>query len=113
MKKIFLNLSLILGLLSLAKASEIDILATVTNGALSENSAGVKVLSLDEKKEVIGGYKTFSASWYVNTHITKPLKNNYNANTRPQTNHQSIYSNAFMKTYKPPIYILGGIKLRQ
>ncbi|ECQ5854496.1 hypothetical protein FZL71_08800, partial [Campylobacter jejuni] len=34
-----------------------DILAKVSNGAISDNSAGVKVLSLDEMKEVKGGYR--------------------------------------------------------
>ncbi|MBK1964116.1 hypothetical protein [Campylobacter novaezeelandiae] len=33
-----------------------DILAKVSNGAISDNSAGIKVLSLDEMKEVKGGY---------------------------------------------------------
>ncbi len=33
-----------------------DLLASVTNKALSDNSKGVKVLSLDEMKEVKGGY---------------------------------------------------------
>ncbi|WP_232364885.1 hypothetical protein [Campylobacter aviculae] len=33
-----------------------DFLAKVSNGALSDNSAGVKVLSLNEMKDVKGGY---------------------------------------------------------
>ncbi|WP_417904263.1 hypothetical protein ACD570_07030 [Campylobacter sp. LH-2024] len=33
-----------------------DILAKVSNGVISDNSAGVKVLNLDEIKEVKGGY---------------------------------------------------------
>ena len=33
-----------------------DLLASVTNGKLSDNSPGVKVLSLDEAKQVKGGY---------------------------------------------------------
>ncbi|HJE66272.1 MAG TPA: hypothetical protein K8V51_04320 [Campylobacter avium] len=33
-----------------------DLLAFYTNGKLTENSPGVKVLSLDEKKQVKGGY---------------------------------------------------------
>ncbi|MCR2060531.1 bacteriocin [Campylobacter helveticus] len=33
-----------------------DILAKLSNGAVSDNSVGVKVLSLDEMKEVRGGY---------------------------------------------------------
>ncbi|EOX5591093.1 hypothetical protein ACPSQF_000498 [Campylobacter upsaliensis] len=33
-----------------------DLLAKLSNGAVSDNSVGVKVLSLDEMKEVRGGY---------------------------------------------------------
>ena len=33
-----------------------DLLASVTNGKLSDNSPGVKVLSLDEAKQVKGGH---------------------------------------------------------
>ena len=33
-----------------------DLLASVTNGKISDNSPGVKVLSLDEAKQVKGGY---------------------------------------------------------
>ena len=33
-----------------------DLLASLTNGKLSDNSPGVKVLSLDEAKQVKGGY---------------------------------------------------------
>lgn len=99
MKRLALSAIIPLGLMSVANASEVDILATLTNGKVSDTSAGVKVLSLNEEKEVAGGYKVGSASWYVNTYITKPLKNNYNANTKPQTNHQKINSNNFMKWY--------------
>ncbi|WP_270991149.1 hypothetical protein [Campylobacter upsaliensis] len=35
-----------------------DILAKLSNGAVSDNSVGVKILSLDEMKEVKGGYRT-------------------------------------------------------
>ncbi|MEB2811475.1 bacteriocin [Campylobacter upsaliensis] len=35
-----------------------DILAKLSNGAVSDNSVGVKILSLDEMKEVRGGYLT-------------------------------------------------------
>lgn len=35
-----------------------DFLAKVSNGALSDNSQGVKALSLDEMKQVKGGYQT-------------------------------------------------------
>ena len=33
-----------------------DLLASVTNGKISDNSPSVKVLSLDEAKQVKGGY---------------------------------------------------------
>lgn len=56
MKNLFLSTMLSLGLMGFANASEVDILATLTNGELSENSAGVKVLSLEEKMQVKGGY---------------------------------------------------------
>ena len=37
-------------------ADAADLLASVTNGKISDNSPGVKVLSLDEAKQVKGGY---------------------------------------------------------
>ena len=37
-------------------AFAVDLLASVTNGKISDNSPGVKVLSLDEAKQVKGGY---------------------------------------------------------
>ncbi|EAI6130136.1 hypothetical protein CA706_02035 [Campylobacter coli] len=45
-----------LGALLASSAFAGDFLAKVTNGALSDNSPGVKALSLDEMKEVKGGY---------------------------------------------------------
>ena len=52
-KKIFVALSLSTFLTSLSFAT--DLLAELTNGKLSDNSPGVKVLSLEEKKSVKGG----------------------------------------------------------
>ncbi|HEG0342984.1 TPA: hypothetical protein SB342_001743 [Campylobacter coli] len=46
-----------LGALLSSSAFAEDILAKVSNGAISDNSASVKVLSLDEMKEVKGGYR--------------------------------------------------------
>ncbi|TKX30024.1 bacteriocin [Campylobacter estrildidarum] len=46
-----------LGALLASSAFGDDFLAKVSNGALSDNSAGVKVLSLNEMKEVKGGYE--------------------------------------------------------
>ena len=50
-----------------------DLLASVTNGKLSDNSPGVKVLSLDEAKQVKGGYLYYdteinyiwSKNWWI------------------------------------------------
>ncbi len=53
-KKILVALSLSAFLTSLSFAE--DLLAYYTDGKLTENSPGVKVLSLDEKKQVKGGY---------------------------------------------------------
>ncbi|HED8208547.1 TPA: hypothetical protein R6C81_001389 [Campylobacter jejuni] len=53
-----------LGALLSSSAFAEDILAKVSNGAISDNSAGVKVLSLDEMKEVKGGYEFSRASSY-------------------------------------------------
>ena len=40
-------------------AFAVDLLASVTNGKISDNSPGVKVLSLDEAKQVKGGYLAY------------------------------------------------------
>ncbi|MFQ6341483.1 hypothetical protein [Campylobacter sp. VTCC 70190] len=55
-----------LGALLSSSAFAEDILAKISNGAISDNSAGVKVLSLDEMKEVKGGYYFSRASGYDN-----------------------------------------------
>ncbi|TKX33027.1 bacteriocin [Campylobacter aviculae] len=46
-----------LGALLASSAFADDFLAKVSNGALSDNSVGVKVLSLNEMKDVKGGYQ--------------------------------------------------------
>ena len=48
----------ILNSLFISSALADDLLAKISNGAISDNSKGVKVLSLDEQKEVKGGYQT-------------------------------------------------------
>ncbi|TNO58269.1 hypothetical protein [Campylobacter jejuni] len=48
--------SLILGSLLASSAFAGDFLAKVSNGALSDNSQGVKALNFDEMKQVKGGY---------------------------------------------------------
>ena len=55
MLKNLLSIIVLSALLSSSAFAE-DILAKVSNGAISDNSKGVKVLSLDEMKEVKGGY---------------------------------------------------------
>ncbi|MCR2101541.1 hypothetical protein [Campylobacter upsaliensis] len=50
-----------LGALLASSAFAEDILAKVSNGAISDNSAGVKILSLDEMKEVKGGVYFYRA----------------------------------------------------
>ena len=53
-KKLFFG-AVILAILSV-NAFGVDLLASVTNGKISDNSPGVKVLSLEEAKQVKGGY---------------------------------------------------------
>ena len=62
MKK-FLFLSFLVASLasSLFATDGADLLASLTNGKISDNSPGVKVLSLEEAKQVKGGY---SVKWY-------------------------------------------------
>ncbi|TKX31158.1 hypothetical protein [Campylobacter aviculae] len=54
-----------LGALLASSAFADDFLAKVSNGALSDNSAGVKALNLDEMKQVKGGYKLFRDSVFI------------------------------------------------
>ncbi|TKX32166.1 hypothetical protein [Campylobacter estrildidarum] len=58
-----------LGALLASSAFGDDFLAKVSNGALSDNSAGVKVLSLNEMKDVKGGYGLFRNSTGSNVFI--------------------------------------------
>ncbi|MDL0104306.1 bacteriocin, partial [Campylobacter felis] len=53
-KKLFSIVALSALLANFAFAN--DLLAKLSNGAVSDNSVGVKILSLDEMKEVRGGY---------------------------------------------------------
>ncbi|WP_265604601.1 hypothetical protein [Campylobacter jejuni] len=52
---------LILGSLFTSSAFAGDFLAKVSNGALSDNSQGVKALNLDEMKQVKGGYQVLTS----------------------------------------------------
>ncbi|MDL0101417.1 hypothetical protein [Campylobacter felis] len=54
LKKLFSVIALGALLANFAFAN--DLLAKLSNGAVSDNSVGVKILSLDEMKEVRGGY---------------------------------------------------------
>ncbi|EOA2509838.1 hypothetical protein ACHYQX_000776 [Campylobacter upsaliensis] len=54
LKKLFSIVALSALLANFAFAN--DLLAKLSNGAVSDNSVGVKILSLDEMKEVRGGY---------------------------------------------------------
>ena len=56
----FLFSAVISAILSV-NADAADLLASVTNGKISDNSPGVKVLSLEEAKQVKGGY------YFINT----------------------------------------------
>ncbi|MDY4860255.1 MAG: hypothetical protein SO144_05110 [Campylobacter sp.] len=53
-KKLFFG-AVILAILA-SGAFAVDLLASLTNGKISDNSPGVKVLSLEEAKQVKGGY---------------------------------------------------------
>ena len=59
MKKAVSALAITLGLFSFGalNADDVDVLALVSKGAVSSNSAGVKKLSFEEKKQVVGGYQ--------------------------------------------------------
>ena len=46
-----------------------DLLASVTNGKISDNSHGAKVLSLDEAKQVKGGYEISQPYIFNDTQI--------------------------------------------
>ncbi len=54
MKKLLFSSLLVASLASLLLGA--DLLASLTNGKISDNNPGVKVLSLEEAKQVKGGY---------------------------------------------------------
>ena len=55
MFKKILSIVVISGLFSSGALAE-DLLAKITNGAVSDTSEGVRVLSAEEEKQVVGGY---------------------------------------------------------
>ena len=55
-KKLFF--SAVISAILASNAFAVDLLASVTNGKISDNSPGVKVLSPEEAKQVKGGYIT-------------------------------------------------------
>ncbi|EAJ9170284.1 hypothetical protein B5C91_09365, partial [Campylobacter jejuni] len=58
----FATLSILISSSAIAE----DILAKVSNGTISDNSAGVKVLNFNEMKEVKGGFNFIRNSRYDN-----------------------------------------------
>ncbi|HEF5091735.1 TPA: hypothetical protein SAN26_001810 [Campylobacter jejuni] len=58
----FVTLSILISSSAIAE----DILAKVSNGTISDNSAGVKVLNFNEMKEVKGGFNFIRNSRYDN-----------------------------------------------
>ena len=54
---------------SLFGADGADFIASLTNGKLSDNSPGVKVLSLEEAKQVKGGYEISQPYIFNDTQI--------------------------------------------
>lgn len=83
--------SLILGSLLVNSAFAGDFLAKVSNGAINDNSQGIKALNLDEMKQIVGGafyhriskldkygYKVWLASdsMYITTDANGNLKSN-------------------------------------
>ncbi|ASQ31139.1 hypothetical protein CAV_1531 [Campylobacter avium LMG 24591] len=69
-KKLFVAFGALVCISTLSFAT--DLLAELTNGKLSDNSPGVKVLSLDEKKQVKGGYVVQAVSFqnYSNSYLS-------------------------------------------
>ena len=59
MLRTFLKFVLVGALVSTLSLAD-DFLAKVSNGALSDNSLGVKKLTLDEASQVVGGYKLYN-----------------------------------------------------
>ena len=104
-KKLFFS-AVISAILSV-NAFGVDLLASVTNGKISDNSPGVKVLSLEEAKQVKGGYlERFVAlsqneiAVIIGPESLEELYPNLtsvttlNANTLPQSNFGKAYRSA-------------------
>lgn len=103
MKK--LSLVLIASLCLGVGATAQDLLSIATNGAVKSNSLGVKVLNKKEMSKVVGGYKSFSASWYAYVN-RDAIRNHRKANEHPVTSSSTIYSNAFASgPHKPNVTI--------
>ena len=67
MKKFLFLSFLVIGLASSLFGA--DLLASLTNGKISDNSLGVKVLSLEEAKQVKGGYEISQPYIFNDTQI--------------------------------------------
>ena len=105
MKKLLFSSLLVTSLVSSLFGA--DLLASITNGKISDNSPGVKVLSLEEAKQVKGGYlERFIAlsqneiAVIIGPESLEELYPNLasvitlNANTLPQSNFGKAYRNA-------------------
>ena len=104
-KKLFF--SAVISAILASSAFGVDLLASVTNGKISDNSPGVKVLSLEEAKQVKGGYlERFVAlsqneiAVIIGPESLEELYPNLtsvttlNANTLPQSNFGKAYRSA-------------------
>ena len=104
-KKLFF--SAVISAILASSAFGVDLLASVTNDKISDNSPGVKVLSLEEAKQVKGGYlERFVAlsqneiAVIIGPESLKELYPNLtsvttlNANTLPQSNFGKAYRSA-------------------
>lgn len=104
-KKLFF--SAVISAILASSAFAVDLLASVTNGKISDNSPGVKVLSLEEAKQVKGGYlERFVAlsqneiAVIIGPESLEELYPNLtsvttlNANTLPQSNFGKAYRSA-------------------
>ena len=104
-KKLFF--SAVISAILASNAFAVDLLASVTNGKISDNSPGVKVLSPEEAKQVKGGYlERFVAlsqneiAIIIGPESLEELYPNLtsvttlNANTLPQSNFGKAYRSA-------------------
>ena len=75
MLKIFFKITVLMPLLTISISLADDFLAKVTNGALSDNSAGVKRLSQEEASQVVGGYYVVDGPINANEYVAVAIPN--------------------------------------